>query len=181
MIKEAPVTQKIVQDTKSEGRTIDNYLRKEKIAELKRKNYLKRAEEDFKKCIPDISSFEINNEKVYLDKLEFIYSLELKLKAFFKHDEQRIKVELEEFQNKIKGDLNQKVVIYNGRKHEQLPNLIIKLKDFYENLESVLGYIEANNSEAYFWFILINVDEKFGIFISEDEYGMDSIFYLGIE
>ncbi|MFZ7823980.1 hypothetical protein ACO1DI_12945 [Priestia sp. 40] len=97
MIKEASITQKIVQDTKSEGRTIDNYLRKEKIAELKRKNYLKRAEEDFKKCIPDISSFEINNEKVYLDKLEFIYSSELKLKAFFKHDEQRIKVELEEF------------------------------------------------------------------------------------
>ncbi|MET3688339.1 hypothetical protein ABIC37_003875 [Priestia megaterium] len=87
MIKEATITQKIVQDTKSEGRTIDNYLRKEKIAELKRKNYLKRAEEDFKKCIPDISSFEINNEKVYLDKLEFIYSSKLKLKAFFEHDE----------------------------------------------------------------------------------------------
>ena len=29
MIKEAPITQKIVQDTKSEGRTIDNDLRKE--------------------------------------------------------------------------------------------------------------------------------------------------------
>ncbi|MEB2292228.1 hypothetical protein ABEY50_23020 [Priestia megaterium] len=55
MIKEANITQKIVQDTKSEGRTIDNYLRKEKIAELKRKNYLKRAEEDFQKCISDIS------------------------------------------------------------------------------------------------------------------------------
>lgn len=58
-----------------------------------------------------------------------------------------------------------------------MPNLIIKLKDFYKNLESVLYYTEANNSEAYFWFILINVDEKFGIFISEDEYGMHSIFY----
>jgi len=50
-----------------------------------------------------------------------------------------------------------------------LPNLIIKLKDFYENLESVLDYTEANNSEAYFWFILINIDEKFGIFISEND------------
>lgn len=62
-----------------------------------------------------------------------------------------------------------------------MPNLIIKLKVFYENLESVLDYTEANNSKAYFWFILINVDEKFGIFISEDENGMDSIFYWGIE
>ena len=62
-----------------------------------------------------------------------------------------------------------------------MPNLTIELKDFYESLESVLYYTEANNSGAYFWFILINVDEKFGIFISEDEYGMDSIFYWGIE
>ncbi|MED4590680.1 YxiF family protein [Priestia flexa] len=181
MIREEAITQKIVQDTKSEGRKIDNHLRKEKIAELKRKNYLKKAEDNFKKCIPDISSFEMNNEKVYLDKLEFIYSSKLKLKVSFEHDEQRIKVELEEFQNKIKDYPNQKVVIYNGRKHEQLPNLIIELKDFYKNLESILDYTEANNSEAYFWFILISVDEKFGIFISEDEYGMDSIFYWGIE
>lgn len=123
----------------------------------------------------------MNDDKAYQDKLEFIYSSKLKLKVSFEHDEQKIKSELQEFQKKTKDYLEKKVLIYNERKYEQLPNLIIKLEDFYKNLEGILAYTEANNLESYFWFILISIDETFGIFISEDEYGIDSVFYWGIE
>ncbi|QLK09495.1 hypothetical protein BMG_6271 (plasmid) [Priestia megaterium] len=62
---------------------------------------------------------------------------------------------------------------------EILPSYRLKLKfeDFWNNLNPIANFLKLEEESSLFWFTLLGDQKNFGIFIYEDEYGLDHILF----
>jgi hypothetical protein len=62
---------------------------------------------------------------------------------------------------------------------EILPSYRLKLKfeDFWNNLNLIADFLNFEDESSLFWFALLGYQKNFGIFIYEDEYGLDHILF----
>ncbi|RDZ06691.1 hypothetical protein C3744_28335 [Priestia megaterium] len=62
---------------------------------------------------------------------------------------------------------------------EILPSYRLKLrfKDFWNNLNLIADFLNLEDESSLFLFTLLGHKKNFGIFIYEDEYGLDHILF----
>lgn len=55
--------------------------------------------------------------------------------------------------------------------------LKLRFEDFWNNLYLIVDFLNFEDEFLFFFFILLGYKKNFGIFIYEDEYGLDYILF----
>ncbi|MGG1220524.1 hypothetical protein ABE236_24055 [Priestia endophytica] len=150
--------------------------RKQRIEELKRKNLKKQVEEKFRCICASITDFEFLTSKEIELKFQNVYSSGQEPQIQFKHSLNRIMKEMSFLQEEFEAYKNEYILV---DQKEILPSYRLKLKfeDFWNNLNLIADFLNFEDEYSLFWFTLLGHQKKFGIFIYEDEYGLDHILF----
>ncbi|MED3728213.1 hypothetical protein [Priestia filamentosa] len=150
--------------------------RKQRIEELKRKNFKKQVEEKFRGICASITDFEfLTSEEIEL-RFQNVYSNGQEPQIQFKHSLNRIMKEMSFLQEEFEAYKNEYILV---DQKEILPSYRLKLKfeDFWNNLNLIADFLNLEDESSLFWFTLLGYQKNFGIFIYEDEYGLDHILF----
>jgi len=149
-------------------------IRKQRIEELKRKNLKKQLDEKFNSSCPSITDFEFLTSKEIELRFQSVYSSSQEPQVKFKHNLNLIMKELSFLQHKFKAYRNEYILL---DQKEILPSyrLKVKFEDFWNNLNQISDFLSLEDESSLFLFTLIGHQKNFGIFIYEDEYGLDHI------
>ncbi|PGN03620.1 hypothetical protein [Priestia megaterium] len=150
--------------------------RKQRIKELKRKNLKRQLEEKFRCTCASITDFEfVTSEEIEL-KFQNAYSNDREPHIQFKHNLDRIMKEMAFSQEEFETYRNEYILL---DQKEILPSYRLKLKfeDFWNNLNPIANFLKLEEESSLFWFTLLGDQKNFGIFIYEDEYGLDHILF----
>ncbi|MBU3570034.1 hypothetical protein IUJ58_02790 [Priestia aryabhattai] len=150
--------------------------RKQRIEELKRKNLKRQLEEKFRCTCASITDFEfVTSEEIEL-KFQNAYSNDREPHIQFKHNLDRIMKEISFLQEEFETYRNEYILL---DQKEILPSYRLKLKfeDFWNNLNLIADFLKFEEESSLFWFTLLGDQKNFGIFIYEDEYGLDHILF----
>ncbi|MFB8426978.1 YxiF family protein [Priestia megaterium] len=151
-------------------------IRKQRIEELKRKNLKKQLEEKFKCVCTSITDFEFLTSKEIELRFQNVYSNDQNPQIRFKHNLNRIMKEMSFLQKKFSEYRNEYILLYQK---EILPSYRLKLRfeDFWNNLNLIAEFLNFEDESSHFFFTLLGHRKNFGIFIYEDEYGLDHILF----
>ncbi|MBE2978659.1 hypothetical protein [Priestia megaterium] len=150
--------------------------RKQRIEELKRKNLKRQLEEKFRCMCASITDLEFLTSKEIELKFQKAYSDGREPQIQFKHNLNRIMKEMAFLQKEFEAYKNEYILL---DQKEILPSyrLKLKFKDFWNNLNLIADFLNLEDKSSLFWFTLIGHQKNFGIFIYEDEYGLDHILF----
>ncbi|MEE3897262.1 hypothetical protein [Priestia megaterium] len=152
--------------------------RKQRIEELKKKNLKRQLEEKFRCICTSITDFEFLTSKEIESKFQNTYSNGREPQIQFRHNLTRIMKEMSFLQEKFEAYRDEYILL---DQKEILPSYRLKLKlkfqDFWNNLNLIADFLNLENDSSLFLFTLIGHRKNFGIFIYEDEYGLDHIIF----
>ncbi|MDT0147719.1 hypothetical protein Q9R38_14470 [Priestia aryabhattai] len=150
--------------------------RKQRIEELKRKNLKKQSEEKFKCICAPITDFEFLSSKEIESRFQNVYSNDQEPQIQFKHNLNKIVEEMAFLQEEFEAYKNEYILL---DQKEILPSYRLKLRfeDFWNNLNRIAVFLNLEDESSLFFFTLLGHKKNFGIFIYEDEYGLDHILF----
>jgi hypothetical protein len=150
--------------------------RKQRIEELKRKNLKKQLEGKFKCICASITDFEFLTSKEIELRFQNVYSNDQEPQIRFKHNLNRIMKEMSFLQEEFGAYRNEYILL---DQKEILPSYRLKLRfeDFWNNLNRIADFLNLEDESSLFFFTLLGHQKNFGIFIYEDEYGLDHILF----